>query len=406
MREARKPSEARPGADGEAGAAAGVPGSWRASGVVLAGGSAAAAWKAELLSAAGARVEVYAAEVSNEMRQMAADASGGAITVVERAWTPDDLKGAAVAIGAFEDDEGAAAFAAAARSAGVPVNVIDRPAFCDFSFGAIVNRSPLVIGISTDGAAPVFAQAIRARLEALLPGGFAHWAAAAARWRSAVQASGLSFSGRRKFWRVFTAHAVKNPDGAPTENDFTPLHRRGEEPGRCGRDRLGDPGRRRSGRSGTPDHAAWCGPCNRPTSSFVRRSGVAGCPGLCPPRGARCWSARPGSGRPASGSALLAGCRAPGLRPASALRGALRTSATPDRTRRQASAIARPAPRLGRVADRRRPSRPVPKLFTSAMARQVVFGGGVEVLLHGRWSPAGVAPSADACRIAGGGGAQ
>ena len=39
----------------------------------------------------------------------------------------------------------------------VPVNVIDKPKFCDFSFGAIVNRSPLVIGISTDGAAPVFA---------------------------------------------------------------------------------------------------------------------------------------------------------------------------------------------------------------------------------------------------------
>ena len=57
--------------------------------------------------------------------------------------------------------------------------MIDKPAFCDFSFGAIVNRSPLVIGISTDGAAPVFAQAIRAKLEAMLPHGFADWAAAA-----------------------------------------------------------------------------------------------------------------------------------------------------------------------------------------------------------------------------------
>ena len=71
--------------------------------------------------------------------------------------------------------------------AGVPVNVIDKPAFCDFSFGAIVNRSPLVIGISTDGAAPVFAQAIRAKLEALLPNGFAHWAQAAAQWRSGAE---------------------------------------------------------------------------------------------------------------------------------------------------------------------------------------------------------------------------
>ena len=63
--------------------------------------------------------------------------------------------------------------------AGVPVNVIDRPAFCDFAFGAIVNRSPLVIGISTDGAAPVFGQAIRAKIEALIPKGFARWAEAA-----------------------------------------------------------------------------------------------------------------------------------------------------------------------------------------------------------------------------------
>jgi len=68
-------------------------------------------------------------------------------------------------VGAFEDDHEARRFAEAARAAGVPVNLVDKPAFCDFSFGSIVNRSPLVVGISTDGAAPVFAQAIRARIE-------------------------------------------------------------------------------------------------------------------------------------------------------------------------------------------------------------------------------------------------
>jgi uroporphyrin-III C-methyltransferase / precorrin-2 dehydrogenase / sirohydrochlorin ferrochelatase len=188
--------------------------------VVLAGGSAAAAWKAELLAAAGAQVDVYATETSDELLQVAADPPRGSITIHHRAWAAEDLKTAAVAIGAFDGDEGAAQFAAAARSAGVPVNVIDKPAFCDFAFGAIVNRSPLVIGISTDGAAPVFAQAIRAKLEAFLPNGFAAWAAAAARWRSAVKASGLSFAGRRKFWQLFTAHAVANPDGEPGQRDF------------------------------------------------------------------------------------------------------------------------------------------------------------------------------------------
>jgi len=187
---------------------------------VVAGGSPAAAWKAELLSASGARVEVYATDICDELQQLAADPPRGAIVINRCPWSADALKNAAVAIGAFEDDNRAAAFASAARAAGVPVNVIDKPAFCDFSFGAIVNRSPLVIGISTDGAAPVFAQAVRAKVEALLPKGFADWAAAAARWRGALKLAGLSFAARRRFWQLFTAHAVANPDREPAQADF------------------------------------------------------------------------------------------------------------------------------------------------------------------------------------------
>ncbi|MCX7295735.1 MAG: uroporphyrinogen-III C-methyltransferase, partial [Hyphomicrobiales bacterium] len=115
--------------------------------VVLAGGSAAAAWKAELLSAAGARVDVYAEDISDEMRAMAQDAPGGAISLIPRGWCANDFAGAAMAVGSFENDDDAANFSETARVWGVPVNVIDKPAFCDFSFGAIVNRSPLVIGI-------------------------------------------------------------------------------------------------------------------------------------------------------------------------------------------------------------------------------------------------------------------
>ena len=190
---------------------------------LLAGGSPAASWKAELLSASGACVDVYSDDVCDELLQLVAEPPRGAIKINRRVWNHEDFKGAAIAIGAFDDDDGAAAFASCARAAGVPVNVIDKPAFCDFSFGAIVNRSPLVIGVSTDGAAPVFAQAIRAKLEALLPSGFAGWAAAAARWRTAVKASGLSFSGRRKFWHFFTARAVSDPDHEPSQTDFENL---------------------------------------------------------------------------------------------------------------------------------------------------------------------------------------
>jgi len=187
---------------------------------IVAGSNAGAAWKVELLSAAGAQVDVYSAEPCDELQAIVNDPPHGRVTITGRAWRTDDLPGAALAVGAFEDDGAAAEFAAAARAAGVPVNVIDRPAFCDFSFGAIVNRSPLVIGISTDGAAPVFAQAIRAKIEALLPRGFSHWAAAAARWRIAVKASGLSFAGRRRFWQLFTAHAMTHPQQTPTRNEF------------------------------------------------------------------------------------------------------------------------------------------------------------------------------------------
>jgi uroporphyrin-III C-methyltransferase/precorrin-2 dehydrogenase/sirohydrochlorin ferrochelatase len=141
----------------------------------------------------------------------------------ERAWQAADLRGAAVAVGGFENEEEAQEFAAAARAAGVAVNVIDRPAYCDFAFGAIVNRSPLVIGISTDGAAPVFAQAIRAKLESLIPRGFAHWAQAAQRWRARVQSSTLSVAARRRFWQAFARLALTHPERAPMTSDLNAL---------------------------------------------------------------------------------------------------------------------------------------------------------------------------------------
>lgn len=187
---------------------------------VIAGGRPAATWKAELLSVTGARVDVYAVDPCSELLQLAADRPVGNVILHRRAWTAADLPGAALAIGDCRDDDEAAAFAAAARNAGVPVNVIDKTAYCDFSFGAIVNRSPLVIGISTDGAAPVFARAIRGKLEALLSRGFARWTVAAAAWRAAVQASALSFTGRRRFWELFTAHAMANANEEPGQEDF------------------------------------------------------------------------------------------------------------------------------------------------------------------------------------------
>jgi uroporphyrin-III C-methyltransferase/precorrin-2 dehydrogenase/sirohydrochlorin ferrochelatase len=83
---------------------------------VVAGGSQAATWKAELLSATGARVEVFAAAPSEEMLALAAAPPRGPVILQNRTWAPDDLTGAAIAVADCADDEEAAQFAAAPSS--------------------------------------------------------------------------------------------------------------------------------------------------------------------------------------------------------------------------------------------------------------------------------------------------
>jgi uroporphyrin-III C-methyltransferase/precorrin-2 dehydrogenase/sirohydrochlorin ferrochelatase len=190
---------------------------------LVAGNGAPVAWKVELLSASGADVEVFTEYPCEELRALTADAPRASVTVRERGWRTGDFTDAAVAVGGFDNEADAERFTAAARTAGVPVNVIDQPAYCDFSFGAIVNRSPLVIGISTEGAAPVFAQAIRAKLEAVLPRGFARWADAARGWRKWVQSAGVSSAARRRFWQLFAACAMNHPAHEPAPSDFDAL---------------------------------------------------------------------------------------------------------------------------------------------------------------------------------------
>ena len=190
---------------------------------VLAGSGGGAPWKVKLLAAAGAAVDVYAEAPSEELRAVPAEIVSGRVTLHERAWIPDDLAGAAFAIGAMEDEADCVAFVAAARAAGAIVNAVDRPHLCDVKFGAIVNRSPLVVGISTEGAAPVFGQTVRARIEAMLPRGFSHWVAAARDWREQVTARFHGFADRRFFWERFTERAFAEPDRTPAESDLAEL---------------------------------------------------------------------------------------------------------------------------------------------------------------------------------------
>ncbi len=179
------------------------------------GGEPGAAWKAELLAASGAAVHVVAAHVSAEMAAFLATEQAARCRLSERGWTSEDLSGVALAIGAIEDEAEGLRFRDAARAVGVPVNVVDKPALCDFQFGSVVNRSPLIISISTDGAAPVFGQELRSQIETMLPAGFALWAKAAKLWREAVDAKQWPFRLRQAFWKRFTERALARPNDAP-----------------------------------------------------------------------------------------------------------------------------------------------------------------------------------------------
>ncbi len=189
---------------------------------VVAGSSDGAVWKAELLAAAGAEVLVLAGEGAERF-----DGLPG-LTVLRRGWTEADLEGAALAVGDPATRGEALRFVAAARSAGVPVNVIDQTDLCDVQFGTIVNRSPVVLAISTGGAAPMLGQSIRARIEAVLPLGLSDWAKAAQALRPRLKERVKSFGDRRAFWERFVerAWAGGKPDDFERLMESRP-HRRG-----------------------------------------------------------------------------------------------------------------------------------------------------------------------------------
>ncbi len=113
----------------------------------------------------------------------------------------DDLRGAAAVFVATGDLEHDTVAQRVARSLGVPVNVADRPALCDFILPAIVDRDGVVVAISTGGASPTLAATLRGRIEAVLPERIGSLAKLAATFRAQVNALIVDPARRRTFWR-------------------------------------------------------------------------------------------------------------------------------------------------------------------------------------------------------------
>ncbi|HET8997956.1 MAG TPA: siroheme synthase CysG [Acetobacteraceae bacterium] len=153
--------------------------------VLVLGSGEIAARKADLLRRAGAAVH----------------ASGH--------FTPDLLTGCALAVGAGAPEADLQALAAAARAAGIPCNVVDRPELCSFIMPAVIERDPITIAVSSAGVAPVLARLLRARIEAAVPPGFGRLAALAARFRDEIRRRLPDLATRRRVLeRLFTGPAA------------------------------------------------------------------------------------------------------------------------------------------------------------------------------------------------------
>lgn len=165
--------------------------------VLVVGGGEIALRKSRLLTDAGARLRVVAPQVD---AQLAALVERGGGEVFERGYTAGDLNGCAVVIAATDDAPLNAQVSADAQARCIPVNVVDAPALCTVIFPAIVDRSPLVVAVSSGGDAPVLARLIRARLEAWIPAAYGELAKLAAGFRDRVKQRFPNVNQRRAFW--------------------------------------------------------------------------------------------------------------------------------------------------------------------------------------------------------------
>ena len=185
--------------------------------VLVVGGGVVAERKTRLLLEAGAQVTVVAPEFGASLRMLAAEGRGegfglpltaqtgegrgeGRVVLREERFRPDHLDGVVLAVAATDDVEVNTGVAAAGRERNVLVNVVDVAELSSFIVPAIVDRSPLVIAISSGGVAPVLARHVRERIEALFVGSVGRLAGLLERWRARIKQQLPDVAARRRFY--------------------------------------------------------------------------------------------------------------------------------------------------------------------------------------------------------------
>ena len=165
--------------------------------VLVVGGGEIALRKARLLADAGGVLRVVSPDAVSELRELVEQGTG---EWRQRAYQAEDLQGISLVIAATDDVPLNAQISEQAQALGIPVNVVDAPALCSVIFPAIVDRSPLIVAVSSGGDAPVLARLIRAKIETWIPASYGQLAGLAKIFRAKVKGLFPDVQQRRVFW--------------------------------------------------------------------------------------------------------------------------------------------------------------------------------------------------------------
>lgn len=173
--------------------------------VLVVGGGEVAARKASLLLRAQAKVRVVAPELCDAMKALRDD---GRIEHTPDSYQESQLADAVLVIAATDDMAVNRQVSEAARQSNILVNVADAPELCTFILPSIIDRSPLLVAVSSGGASPTLARLLRARLETLIPASYGRLAELLGRFREPVKKRFRSMAARRRFWEEMAQGSI------------------------------------------------------------------------------------------------------------------------------------------------------------------------------------------------------
>ena len=164
---------------------------------LVVGGGDIALRKINLLLKSGALVECVAPSFCQTLLERSVDDT---LTLTKKTFAAADIQNQALLISATDDKKLNAEVSRLAFAANIPVNVVDAPELSSFIMPSIVDRSPLLIAISSGGRAPVLARIIRAKLETIIPSAYGRLAEIAGEYRDQVKRQFSHIKDRRVFW--------------------------------------------------------------------------------------------------------------------------------------------------------------------------------------------------------------